>query len=69
MFCNNVRMVQLGENIVRVVQKSSAFQGSRYQLSEVITFKVSGKHILYAFLRVYGCLVAKSPCKAYENIT
>lgn len=74
--CNNVRMVQLRENIVHVVQKPSAFQGSRYQSPELITFKISGNYCLLdrrtyfiCLLRIYGCLIAKSACKPHENIT
>lgn len=57
MFCNNVRMVLLRENTVHVVQKSSAFQGSRHQLSELMAFKISGNDFLLDRGTYFICLL------------
>lgn len=56
MCCNNARMVQLGDSIVHIVKKASAFQGSRYQLSELIRFKLSGNYILLDRGVYFPCL-------------
>lgn len=49
-------MVQLGDSIVHIVKKASAFQGSRYQLSELIRFKLSGNYILLDRGVYFPCL-------------